>query len=355
VTVKDIAAELGVSPMTVSNAYNRPDQLSDALRQRVLETAARLGYAGPSRAGRDLRLGGQRTIGVVYDTPLAYAVRDAAAAAFLGGVAAVAGKAEHHLLLLATADPVAATRGADGLIVYSVADGDPVLAATLDRRLPFVVVDQPRVPDAPFVGANDRRGAREAAAHLVELGHRRVAILAFGHGDPWPLADAERRAALPYAVTRERLAGYKDALRAGGVDPANVPVHEAPGPDADAARVAAEAILRSDLGPTAVLAMSDDLAFAVVDAAALAGVDVPGELSVTGFDDVPASARTRPEITTVRQDHDRKGRLAAELLLARLRGEPPMSPQRLRARLVVRASTAPPPGGGARTLEREDR
>ena len=343
VTVKDVAAALGVSPMTVSNAYNRPDQLSAAMRERVLETAARMGCTGPSRAGRELRLGAQRTIGVVYDTPLAYAVRDAAAVTFLGGVAATAGEAEHHLLLVASADPGTAARGADGLIVYSVADDAPVLAEALERRVPLVVVDQPRMRDVAFVGTADADGARAAANHVLELGHRRLAVLAFGHGDAtWPLADVARRRAIPYGLTRERLSGYERAVVDGGLDPATVWVAEAPGPDAERAIAAARVLLDRSPRPTAVLAMSDELALAVLDAARDAGLAVAGELSVVGFDDVPAAARTRPALTTVHQDHERKGQLAAQALLACMAGESPREPKVMPATLVARESTAPP-------------
>ena len=341
-TVKEIAAELGVSPMTVSNAYNRPDQLSADLRARVLSTAERMGYAGPSRVARDLRLGAPGTIGVVYDTPLAYAVRDAAAVGFLGGVAAAAGEADMHLLLLAGAQPSAVARGADGLIVYSVAEDDPVLAAALERRGPVVVVDQPQVPGVPFVGADDRGGARQAALHVLALGHRQITVLAFGLGidGRWRLADTERRRRSAYPVTRERLGGYRDALQQHGVDPATVPVYESPGWDPVAARAAAGELLAQSPRPTAVLAMSDDLALSVLDAARDAGVDVPAELSVVGFDDISAAGRARPALTTLHQDHEAKGRLAAAALLARLRGEDAEQLQRLPARLVVRESTA---------------
>jgi DNA-binding LacI/PurR family transcriptional regulator len=105
-------------------------------------------------------------------------------------------------------------------------------------------------------------------------------------------------------------------------------------------RAAAEALLAADPRPTAILATSDALALGVLDAAAAAGLRVPGDLSVVGFDDVPAAGDA--SLTTVRQDHHAKGRAAGELLLAALRGEPADPPAPLPHALVVRGSTAPP-------------
>jgi DNA-binding LacI/PurR family transcriptional regulator len=348
--LRAVAAELGVTAMTVSNAYNRPDQLSAELRARILDTARRLGYSGPDPLARGLRRGRSGALGLVYDTRLTYAVGDPAAGAFLSGVCGPAEEAGLGLLLVPGSAPTrrsaAALEGAlvDGLIVYSVAEGDRLVAAALERRLPTVIVDQPRIPDAPYVGIDDRSAAAAVASHLTELGHRRVAVISFAlspDGREGPAETARRRAAR-YPVTRARLQGYADALRAAGLAWDAVPVHECPGSSRSLGRTAANVLLEADPRPTALLATSDELALGAIEAAAARGIAVPAELSVAGFDDAPGSPAALP-LTTVRQDHALKGRTAADLLLARLRGASAASPDPLPHRLVIRDSTAAPP------------
>ncbi len=344
ITLKRVAEEVGVSAMTVSNAYNRPDQLSPALRERILETARRLGYSGPDPLARGLRRGRAGAIGVVSDTHLSYAFDDPAASAVLAGVVAAAEEEGLGLLLVPAGEP-APLSGAvvDGIVVYSVAQGDPLLALAVARRLPAVVIDQPRGTGLPVVGIDDAAAAAAAARHLVELGHRRVAVVSFAlapDGRTGP-ADLRRRATAPYAVSAARLRGYAEGLGAAGIDWAGVPVVECAGSVRAAGRAAAAGLLAAPEPPTAVLATSDQLALGVLDAAGEAGVAVPAALSVVGFDDVPAAAAAG--LTTIAQDHGAKGRAAAEVLLAALRGEPPAPPPSLPHALVLRASTAPPP------------
>jgi DNA-binding LacI/PurR family transcriptional regulator len=350
--MRAVAAELGVSAMTVSNAYNRPDQLSTALRGRVLETARRLGYPGPDPLARGLRRRRAGAIGLIYDTRLGYAVQDPAALAFLTGVCGPAETAGLGLLLVPGSVPAerspAALEGAlvDGLLVYSVAEGDHLVAAARERRLPTVIVDQPRVAGLPLVGIDDRAGAAAAAAHLVELGHRRFGVISFGlapDGRQGP-ADPARQRAARYPVTRARLRGYAEALRAAGIAWNRVPVYECAGSSRQLGHAAATALLDARPRPTALLATSDQLALGAIEAAGARGIAVPGELSVAGFDDAPGVDPKLP-LTTVQQDHALKGRRAAELLLAQLRGEAAAARRPLPHRLVVRDSTAAPPGG----------
>jgi DNA-binding LacI/PurR family transcriptional regulator len=334
----------------VSNAYNRPERLSAGLRARVLDTAAELGYPGPDPAGRSLRTGRAGAIGVIFTEPLAYAFEDAAAAGFLAGVSAGCEAARSALVLV----PAAAGAGpggrvgtntvhralVDGFLAYSMPDGDPLLGAARQRGTPLVVVDQPRDLGVPFVGIDDRGGARTAAAHLIALGHRRLAVIAFRlapDGRTGPAGPARQRAAT-YGLTRERLAGYREAVEAAGQSWDDVRVHETFGNTPEAGRAAAGALLDAARPPTGVLAMSDGLAIGALQAAADRGVPVPGGLSVVGFDDVPAAAAAQPALTTIHQDGREKGRRAAERLLGLA---PAAGDLLLPTRLVARASTGP--------------
>src|SRR3954468_5771454 len=174
VTMKTLAEDLGVSPMTVSNAFSRPNQLSLDLRERILKRAGELGYAGPNPMGRGLRQGRVGALGLVSDTPLSYAFDDPAASAVIGGVCAAAEQEGLGLLLV----PPRGAGPVDGIVVYSVADDEPLLELT--RDLPGVVIDQPRGTSLPTVGIDDSAAAYDAARHLYELGHRRVAAVSFG-------------------------------------------------------------------------------------------------------------------------------------------------------------------------------
>lgn len=337
--------------MTVSNAYRRPDQLSPALRERVFETAARLGYSGPDPVARSLRRSRTGVVGVVYSNPLSYAFEDAPAVAFLGGLSSVTEEAELGLLLVPAAagrplkerHPRAAGEAAvDGFVVYSMADDEPLLLATLERLLPVVVVDQPLRGGVPFVGIDDRSAARAAAEHLLALGHERIGVVtsglsADGRGG---FSDGARREGASFRISRERLAGYAAAFSAG-LSWDDTPVYECPGSEEWMGKEAAEVVLSLEPRPTALLCFSDRLALGVVEAVRGMGLAVPEDISVIGFDDAPVIAAAAA-LTTVHQDHTAKGRAAGEMLLALLRGEEPGEPVLLPTRLVRRGSTAPP-------------
>jgi len=341
-TMTTVARELGVSPSTVSNAYNRPDQLSAALRDRILATAARLGYAGPDPVARTLRHGRTGAIGLVYDEALSFSFTDPAAVLCLRGVAAECERAAAGLTLVprlgAGAPDLAGTALVDGFVLYCLPEGDDRLARIRARGLPAVAVDSPA---PPLVGVDDRGGARALAAHVLALGHRRIAVVAtrLAADGAEGTADAARQAAIPYRGTRERLVGYRDAVIAAGLDWSAVRVEERVPYGREAGRRAARDLLAGD-PPTAVLAMSDELALGVLDAAATAGLAVPGDLTVVGFDDTPAAAEARKPLTTVAQPHLDKGATAARLLL-----DPATDPTTaviLPTTLVVRASAGSP-------------
>ena len=351
-TLKEVAAEVGVSLATVSNAYNRPDQLSSGLRERIFEAARRLGYSGPNPTARSLRRGRSGVIGVLYADRLSYAFADPAAVLFLRGISEAAEEAGLQLLLVTGSvrgDGDVETVGkaaVDGFVVYSMPEGDPSVDAVMDRRLPTVLVDQPDGAGAPPVGIDDRGAARAAAEHLVSLGHRRIGVASFelAREPVGGLVGAARQAAATFQASRERLRGYAAAVEPAGIPWESVPVYECAENVLEEGRAAAEALLATNDPPTAILATSDLLAFGVMEAAAEMGLAVPGDLSVVGFDDVPEAARANPPLTTVHQPHMEKGLRAGRLLILGLRGEGPKHPEMLPTRLVVRGSTAPPKG-----------
>jgi DNA-binding LacI/PurR family transcriptional regulator len=355
VTLQRLAAELGVSAKTVSNAFNRPDQLSAPLRRRILAAADRLGYGGPDPLAAGLRRGRVGALGVAYANSLSYAFEDPVSVELLAGITSIAEQAGAGLLLVpgsSSPDRAAAAIQAaviDGLVASSLADDDPVLRAALTRGLPLVVVDQPdpdraRYPRGdgppPWVGIDDHAAATVAAEHLLALGHRRLGVVSFGlrRSPVRGLVDEAAQAAAGYAVTRRRLAGYREAALRAGVDWSTIPVAE--GTDSTIAEGAAGAasVLRQTPRPSALLCLSDRLAEGALRTAHDLGLEVPRDLSVVGFDDAEPAARLG--LTTIRQPHRRKGELAAHALLDLLAGRHPEPIQHLPTELVVRASTA---------------
>jgi DNA-binding LacI/PurR family transcriptional regulator len=349
VTLATIAEALGVSRMTVSNAYNRPEKLSSDLRRRVLATARELGYPGPDPVAATLSRGRVGALGLIFDDPLPYAFTDPAAVLFFEGVAAVCEQERVGLALVPSrfgaAQEADLTRTAlvDGFIAYCDVADDERLDVIEERGLPLVIADGPPREGAPGVGIDDRGAARAAAEHLLDLGHRRISIVALplspdGYEGP---AGPQRQAAARYYYycNRERLAGMRDAFQAAGIDSDSVPIEERAPHGRDAGRRAAAALLARPDRPTALLAMSDELAIGALQAAEAAGIAVPRDLSIIGFDDTPAAADARPPLSTITQPHRMKGETAVRMLL-----DPDAQPSRvvLPTSLAARESTAPP-------------
>jgi DNA-binding LacI/PurR family transcriptional regulator len=348
-TLAQIASELGVSVMTVSNAYNRPDQLSTGLRERILDAARERGYAGPDPVARGLRRGRTGALGVIYDTPPSFVFQDANAVAFLEGLSSVLERAFMGLLLVPGAWPDHGQARpleialVDGFVVYSVAATDPQVPIAVARR-PTVIVDQPRVAGASFVGIDDVSAASAAARHLLGLGHRRIAVITFAlarDGSEGFVTPPRQRAGT-YEVTMARLSGYRAALSEAGINWSEIPVYECPGSSPHLGHRAANHVLAMRPAPSALLATSDALALGSLHAAQELGLQVPADLSIIGFDDSPQASAADPPLTTIRQPHTAKGRRAGHLLLERLDDTSAASTELLPADLVVRASTARP-------------
>ena len=340
-TLATVAAATGVSRMTVSNAYNRPDQLSPALRERILATARDLGYSGPDPVARTLSRGKTGSIGLVSDQSLTQMFTDPAAVQILHGVAEGCEQRGSGLWLVpqTPGGDTALIRSAlvDGYILYCTGSDDARVDAASERGLPYVLIDYARDRGGPVVGIDDAGGAYAAAQHLVDLGHRSFGIVMPYAAGASSVADA--RGVADRHVAAARLAGWCRAIGEAGVDPETVPVAGSDDGSRCAGHFAAGRLLDRAERPTAILALSDLLALGVLDAAAERGIAVPDRLSVVGFDDIPEAALATPPLTTVHQPHRRKGSEAVRLLL----DSGDESGVELPVELVVRASTAPVP------------
>jgi DNA-binding LacI/PurR family transcriptional regulator len=362
-TLQLLAQDLGVSRATVSNAYNHPDQLSAALRVRILERAAELGFPGPNPLARGLRRQRVGAVGILFGEPLSYAFADPAAVVTLDGLAQALETDRIALLLVASGDPptgggrsgldarMVTDAAVDGWVIYSIEQGHPFVTAALARHGPVVILDQPSLAGTPRVEVDSVQGTRLATTHLLGLGHRELVVLSLpfkGDGRSG-LADLRRQAGATFELTRRRLAGVRSAVTSSGVPDAHVTVVECTRNDPGSAAATLTPFLEgsSDERPTAVVAMSDQLAFGAIGAARACGLAVPDDLSVVGFDDVAAAAVSDPPLTTVRQPLQERGRIAGELILDLLHGRPVADETTFPVELVVRATTThprPPPG-----------
>jgi DNA-binding LacI/PurR family transcriptional regulator len=194
----------------------------------------------------------------------------------------------------------------------------------------------------PFVGVDDEGAARTAAEHLLDLGHERFAIVSFGLSPDGHegIADGVRREQAAMRVTRMRLRGYRAALEEADLPWSEVPVYECPGSAKELGYRAVEKLFRAEQEPTAILALSDQLALGAIDWMTERRISVPQDVSVVGFDDIPAAASADPPLTTVHQDHVEKGKLAGRMLVSQLHGGVAPTAGPLATHLVVRGSTA---------------
>jgi LacI family transcriptional regulator len=327
VTVRDIAAETGMSIATVSRALNDHHVVTPATRALVHEAAARLrariGAPGETRAGTVF----VRCPYVLTDY-FGLIVSSIAETLTLHGrqLVLAAGEAAARTALLTDLD---GRGGPAGVIVILPPEPGDDLVELQRRRMPFVVVD-PRTTlprDIVSVSAAHFSGARKLTAHLVELGHRRIGVI--GGPTEWLASDA-------------RLAGHNAALADVGVLP-SAELLRAVEPTTDYGHWAAGELLDLPDRPTALVCFNDKAAVGAVRAAAERGLTVPGELSVTGFDDLDLAQATG--LTTVRQPLQEMGRMAVSLLIRLLeRHELDALHVELATELVVRSSTSPPRG-----------
>lgn len=334
VKLADVARVAGVSTATVSRALSSPEKVGPELLGRVQAAVQESGYV-PHGAARALRSRRSRTIGAVVPTLdnaiFASAIQALQKALEEKGYTLLVASHEFDLENEVRVVRPLVERGIDGLVLVGL-DHAPALFRLLQSvQLPYVLTwALDRTGERPCIGFDNREAAARVADYLADLGHRRVAVIG-GH------AAGNDRA-------RERIVGTLEALaRRGAPVPAGW-VLERPY-TFDAAREAMRVLMRQEPRPTAVICGNDVLAVGASAEARALGLDVPGDVSITGFDDLEISAILEPPLTTVRVPTREIGRLAAEHLLARVAGPEAQRVREVSVELVVRRSTAPPRTG----------
>jgi DNA-binding LacI/PurR family transcriptional regulator len=325
-SIHHVAQRAGVSVATVSRSYTVPDAVREATRARVLQAAEALGYQ-PNRAARGLITGRTGNVGVI--------VPDLGNPYFQGVLKGAQARAREADYAVFVADGQESASEEEALIgaMGKQVDGILLCSSRLDLEtlaglepVPAVVLLNRRIGGLSTVTVDSAGGMRQAMAHLAELGHRRCAFLA-GPRRSWS--------------NQQRLRGLHAAADAAGAEIVTIgPVT----PQFQGGVDAAEQVLAS--GVTAVLAYNDLVAAGILSRLAALGVEVPAQLSVVGFDDIPLAAMLTPALTTVAAPTIEAGAAAVEALLSRLEqpGAPP-TVQKLAPTLAVRGSTAAPGAG----------
>lgn len=314
-----VAQAAGVSVMTVSYVYSRPERVSADATARVKAAAAELGYPGPHPGARSLRRGRAGSLGVVLGERLTYAFDDPQAARFLSGVADVCAARAVGLTLVPTTghdsdSARVADAAVDGFVVWTTTEDDPVLDAVAATGLPAVVHAGPRRAGLPVVGIDDRAAAA-AIAEVAFTGARRPAVLSFplDHDRRRQLLRAPVPDPIAFPVTRHRWQGFADAWTRLGGRPERLRLAVCPHNSAADGEVLTRELLAGEHAPDAIAAMSDELALGALRAVESAGLAVPAAISVTGWDDSDAAAPAG--LTTLAQSLRDQGSRCARLAL----------------------------------------
>jgi DNA-binding LacI/PurR family transcriptional regulator len=326
-TLKEVAQLVGVSTATASRALSGVTGVRKSLRSQILEAARSISYH-PNRAARDLRVRSSRAVGVLIPD-----IENPFFTSLVCGIEDVLARTDYSLLLASyNEDPDQESRRlevfrADGVggLIFAASRTPSRLYAELGkagRALVAVSRDVPRLRIDQVMVAN-QEGARAAIAHLIELGHKRIAII---------------NGPLVFTTARDRQTGYEDALRyAGIILDEKLVVHGAF--KQSAGYSAMQQLLDLANPPTAVFAGSNLLTMGALQAIHERRLVIPDQIAIVGFDEMPWAMSLRPPLTTVAQPAFEVGRTAAELLLARVRE--PSLPRRqvvLETRLIIRSS-----------------
>jgi LacI family transcriptional regulator len=328
--IEDVAAAAGVSTATVSRALNKPESVREALRSRVSTAIAQLGYV-PHAGARALKLQRSGTVGAVFPT-----VDNAIFAKAIDALQRRLADAGLQLLIATSGyDPQTesrqainlVTRGVDALALCGVAQSPQLLQFLRQRELPVVhAMTYPAPPGMVCVGFDNARAIGQAVRYLLDLGHRRMAMLAGVQ------RDNDRAAA--------RVAGVRRALKKAGLALAPQHLVERPYGLAEA-REGFRALMSSRPAPTAVLCGNDVLAFGALLEAQAMGLAVPGAVSVVGFDDLEMARHIHPALTTLHVPTQQLWHSVADRLVAALEQRPLAAAAEVEVELVVRESTGP--------------
>jgi len=330
-TLNDVARLAGVSTMTVSRVVNGSGYTSPAAQARVNDAIAELGYM-PNVLARQLRSNQTKTLALVltdianpFFTTIARGVEDTARAQ---GYAVMFCNTDESVDLELEYVRVLIQRRVDGVLLVPAADSSTSLDLLRSHKLPAVVLDRRiRSGQADEVRSDSEGGAYTLVRHLIDLGHRQIAVLTGPES---------------VSTSADRVAGYRRALLEAGIDPTAQQVHFGQYNDSSGHEMTGR-LLAAPTRPTAIFAGNNFIAFGAMQALAEAGLEIPTDMSIVVFDDLP-HGWIMPFLTVIAQPAYEIGKKATELILERLASEKPMEPRTfvLPSNLIVRRSSAPP-------------
>ncbi|MGA3056927.1 MAG: LacI family DNA-binding transcriptional regulator [Candidatus Limnocylindrales bacterium] len=330
-TLNDVARLAGVSTMTVSRVVNGNGYTSPATQARVNQAIAELGYM-PNVLARQLRSSRTKTLALVltdianpFFTTIARGVEDAARAQ---GYAVMFCNTDESVDLELEYVRVLIQRRVDGVLLVPAADSSTSLDLLKTHKLPAVVLDRRlRSGEVDEVRADSEGGAYAAVRHLIDLGHRQIAVLAGPES---------------VSTSADRVAGYRRAMLEAGIDPTTQQILFGQYTEASGYEMTGR-LLAAPTRPTAIFAGNNFIAFGAIQALRESGLEIPDDMSIVVFDDLP-QGWIMPFLTVIAQPAYEIGRLAAEMMLERLASEEPIEPRTivLPSSLIVRRSSAPP-------------
>lgn len=319
-TLKSIAKELGVSNATVSNAFNRPDQLSKKRRDQILESCHKLGYSGPNKAAQSLRKGQSNIVALVLPDSVEYMISDPVASKFVKGVSSVLEKNNVNLLLFsgASGNINAVSDFVDGFICYG-SPRNPNLIEQLKNTAKKVVTADFDIHRKASVGIDNEKAAYEIAKLAINSNEDDIAILGLRIIDSnltcrvydLPVFETD------CSISHKRLKGYSKAIDEAGVKLRSDRLWNIPESSHHFALIAAREALTSTPRPNVLLCMSDLIALAALQEINAMGLKVPNDIRVVGFDGIDEASRSNPPLTTIHQYSEEKGSKAAELFINR--------------------------------------
>lgn len=334
VTIHQVAKEAGVSPTAVSFAFNNPEQVGESTVRRILEVARQLGYF-PNPIARAMISQRTGAIGLLVPMSISACFKSPFIPPFLQGIGSVC---DAHSLSIQVISPYEgsleeATRRApvDGYIVLGLNEDHEEIEPLRQRQVHFVIVDGD-ARTVSEINVDDEGGAYSAASYLLRKGHQDILILTFEQ----PAAIHKNN--VFFGVGGRRLAGYRRAYQEFGQQIRLEQLVQAQ-TSIDGGAAAFRSAWEAGRRPTALLAMSDAFALGAIAEARKLGVQVPADLEVIGFDDIPLSALSQPALSTVHQPIVLKGQRATELLVETLEEVHPPSKIKLDTHLILRDST----------------
>ncbi|TYK64871.1 LacI family DNA-binding transcriptional regulator [Colwellia echini] len=319
-TLKSIAKELGVSNATVSNAFNRPDQLSKKRRDDILESCKKMGYSGPNKAAQSLRNGRFNIVALVLPDSVEYMITDPVASNFVKGVSAVLENSKVNLLLFSgTSDSINAVSDfVDGFICY----GSPRNTELIDQlrtTTKKVVTADFDIDRKASIGIDNEQAAYEIAKLAINSKDDDIAILGLRLLDSnltcrvYDLPSSD----FTCSISHQRLKGYRRAIKELDVNLRDDRVWNIPASKHNSALIAVREALTSSPRPNVLLCMSDLIALTAIKEINSMGLKVPEDIRVVGFDGIDEALHSSPVLTTVHQNSEKKGNKAAELFIDR--------------------------------------